>query len=66
MPMKQIPIAELVIKDMQKRIEIGLERYGKLLTSFNGRSSLQDLYEELLDACMYIKQRIIEDESSRK
>jgi hypothetical protein len=50
------PIADLVISDMQTRKEIGYSRYNKYLQANNGRDGLRDLYEELLDACMYIRQ----------
>jgi hypothetical protein len=54
------PIQTLVIKDMEARKTIGLRRYGTLLQPFNGRDALRDLYEELLDATMYIRQVIYE------
>lgn len=50
------PIYEMVIEDMKERAEHGKDIYGTYLQSFNGRDGLQDLYEELLDACVYIKQ----------
>lgn len=59
-------IADLVIQDIAARKELGLAKYGVPLQPFNGRNALQDLYEELLDAAKYIKQRIVEDEESRK
>lgn len=55
-------VADLVIEDMVIRKQLGLERYGRYLTTHNGRNGLQDLYEELLDACMYIKQVLLEQE----
>lgn len=54
-------IQELVIEDMEKRRELGKKNYGTELYPNNGRDALQDLYEELLDACMYIKQVIVEN-----
>lgn len=50
------PIVDLVIKDLQDRKKVGIERYGTPLQANNGRDALQDLYEELLDAAQYIKQ----------
>jgi hypothetical protein len=50
---------------MEERIALGLSRYGKYLTTNNGRSSLQDLFEELLDATMYCKQKIEEDKMKK-
>jgi hypothetical protein len=58
-------IVDLVVKDMLHRKEVGIERYGVALQSFNGRNALQDLYEELLDACCYIKQVIEEQEAPK-
>ena len=49
---------DLVIADMAARKEFGLAKYGSLLQASNGRDNLQDLYEELLDACVYIRNEI--------
>lgn len=49
---------DLVIADMAARKEFGLAKYGTLLQASNGRDNLQDLYEELLDACVYIRNEI--------
>lgn len=49
---------DLVIVDMAARKEFGLAKYGSLLQPGNGRDNLQDLYEELLDACVYIRNEI--------
>jgi hypothetical protein len=48
-------IQDLVIADMEARKAIGLKRYGTLLQAGNGRDFLKDTYEELLDACNYIR-----------
>lgn len=53
-------IQAAVIADIEKRREIGIQRYGTALQPNNGRDALQDLYEELIDACMYIKQLMVE------
>ncbi len=53
-------VGELVIKDMQTRIDMGFKKYGTKLQTHNGRDALQDLYEELIDAVMYLKQTILE------
>lgn len=47
--------------DLHKRLEKGVETYGTPLTTFNGRNSLLDAYEEVLDLAMYIKQKLMED-----
>jgi hypothetical protein len=54
------PIWEMVIEDMEERNRVGAERYGTPLQAFNGRKSLQDLYEELLDAVVYLRTHIEE------
>jgi hypothetical protein len=54
------PVAELVIDDMRDRMAHGIETYGVALQAFNGRDQLRDLYEELLDACVYLRALMIE------
>lgn len=48
-------IVDLVVEDLKERKKLGLERYGVALQKDNGRDMLQDLYEELQDAVIYIK-----------
>jgi hypothetical protein len=55
-------IQDQVIEDLEHRKQLGLSTYGTLLYPHNGRDALLDLYEELLDACCYIKQFLIEDD----
>lgn len=50
----------LVVKDMTERNKVGIQRYGTPLQPFNGRNSLQDAYEEVLDLCVYLKNAIEE------
>lgn len=52
---------DLVIEDICARDAVGRERYGTPLQPFNGRSALIDLYQELLDAVVYVRQKIEED-----
>lgn len=54
-------IQDLVIADIDARKQLGLKKYGTLLQANNGRSFLQDLYEELIDACMYVKGALEEE-----
>lgn len=56
----------LVIQDMEARKEFGLKKYGTLLQAKNGRDALKDLYEELLDAIVYVRQVIEEDRLDRE
>jgi hypothetical protein len=50
----------LVIEDMRSRDHLGRRRYGAPLQAGNGRDVLVDLYQELLDACVYTRQLIEE------
>lgn len=52
------PVWELVIDDMRQRDNEGRKKYGTPLQASNGRDALIDLYQELLDACVYIRQEI--------
>lgn len=54
-------IHELVIEDLRKRLEIGIERYGQPLQAHNGRNAILDAYEEVLDLAVYLKQRLVEE-----
>jgi hypothetical protein len=56
----EVVVVDKVINDLKGRSELGLKKYGHLLETFNGRSSIQDAYEESLDQSMYLKQRILE------
>ena len=50
----------LVIRDMADRDVIGNERYGTRLQPHNGRDSLVDAYQEILDTAVYLRQAIFE------
>ena len=58
-----VEIVGLVIKDLEARSEVGLQRYGEKLKAFNGRDSLLDAYQEALDLCMYLRQALAERQS---
>lgn len=47
------PIQQLVIRDMNARWALGVERYGTSLQVGNGRRMSQDFLEELQDALVY-------------
>ena len=49
-----------VISDLKKRECLGLQKYGKALSRYTDEDMLQHLYEELLDASMYIKTLILQ------
>jgi hypothetical protein len=57
------PIWELVIEDMRARDAGGREKYKTPLQAFNGRDADVDLYQELLDAVAYQRQKIEERRS---
>ena len=48
-------ITDLVVADIREREAVGHKKYGKPLLPNDGRDSMQDLYEELLDAAQYIR-----------
>lgn len=51
-------IWKLVQQDMEARGRLGSERYGVPLTADTPKDFLQEHYEELLDACVYIRAEI--------
>ena len=44
-----------VVKDMKKRDKFGTKKYKIPLNIHTEKDMLQEHYEELLDACVYIK-----------
>ena len=60
------PIHELVKKDLDKRAALGKKKYGQYLYIKNGRSAMQDAFEEALDFCCYAKQWLLEQEMESK
>lgn len=59
-------VAEIVLRDIQSRVDAGEQKYGKKLQTFNGRDALWDLYQELIDAVMYLRQAILERDAARR
>jgi hypothetical protein len=53
-------IATLVQQDIESRAKKGREEYGTRLQAGNGRDALADAYQEALDLCMYLRQRLEE------
>lgn len=51
-----------VIDDMRERDRLGRERYGTPLTTGNGRNHLVDAYQEKLDAAVYLRSWIEEND----
>ena len=58
-------VADLVLADIQARVEMGYRKYGTKLQTFNGRDALWDAYQEAVDLVMYLRQEIAERESER-
>ena len=56
---------DLVIADMMARDQFGLQKYGTHLQPFNGRDALIDLYQELLDAVVYLRLAIYERDNPK-
>lgn len=59
-------VQDAVIADIQIRKQLGEERYGSALMSFNGRFTIQDAYEEAIDLSMYLKQILLEQRYGRR
>jgi hypothetical protein len=53
-------LVEMVLDDINERMEVGVARYGTTLQPFNGRDSVADAYSEALDLLVYLKQSVIE------
>jgi len=51
---------DLVKKDIDVRDAFGKKKYGVRLQPFNKRDTLRDIYEELLDAIVYIRSLLYE------
>jgi hypothetical protein len=54
------PVYRMVIADILSRVDAGRQKYGTPLQTHNGRSARWDLYQELIDACLYERQYIEE------
>ena len=55
-------VQSLVIADIERRRNVGIERYGQALMPNNGRNAILDAYEETLDLCCYLRQLLLEQE----
>jgi hypothetical protein len=53
-------IRDQVADDLMARKAFGLSKYGTILQTHNGRNFLTDLYQELLDASVYARGRLLE------
>lgn len=59
-------VQDRVIADMEESKRVGLERYGSVLKTFNGRRSIQDVHEEVRDLFVYLTQIRMEAEATRE
>ncbi len=50
---------DYIIEDIQKRNAVGIEKYGVELNPTTNQNMMLHLYEELLDAVVYIKTEIL-------
>mgnify|MGYP003345817272 CR=1 FL=1 len=66
MKKKKKPVGHYLLSDIKKRMKVGKKSYGTYLFTNNGRDAMLDLYEELLDACFYIKQAMMERDKNGK
>jgi hypothetical protein len=65
--MKQTEVLPLVLQDITDRVQVrGMATYGRPLTTGDGRDSLWDAYEEVLDLAVYIRKEIEERRLSRE
>lgn len=53
-------VTELVHADLDARDALGRERYGVSLKPFDGRQTLWDAYQEVLDLAQYLRKEIYE------
>lgn len=53
-------LKHLIMDDLSERAAVGLQKYGRLLETHNGRDALMDLYQEALDGVMYAAQYLLE------
>ena len=53
-------IWDLVVEDMRGRDALGTAKYSQQLKPHDGRDSLIDCYQEILDAAVYLRKAIYE------
>ena len=62
MEQEDLELAKYIVNDFVSRDEMGFNKYGQNLETNDGRPTVWDLYQELLDACQYAKKLIIEQD----
>jgi NTP pyrophosphatase (non-canonical NTP hydrolase) len=58
-------VADLLLADIAERVEMGIGKYGTKLQTYNGRDSLWDAYQEVIDLAMYLRKEIAERKNIR-
>lgn len=53
-------VLDQIVQDMRERNDIGTQRYGGPLLAHDGRNSMVDAYQELLDALVYTRKALME------
>lgn len=59
-------VQDRLIANIELRKELGIERYGSPLMTYNGRHSLRDAMEEAVDQATYLTQAVMEEEGGRR
>lgn len=59
----KVNVTDQLISWLREREQKGYETYGGPLTTFNGRNSVQDALEEILDYAQYVYQWKLEREA---
>jgi len=54
----------MLLEKLEERRQLGIEKYGTELMTFNGRNVSQDYSEELLDAIQYLTQHFMQLEAT--
>ncbi len=57
---EDMELARIIVNDFVARDLYGFEKYGQNLETNDGRPTVWDIYQELLDACQYSKKLIEE------
>jgi hypothetical protein len=59
-------VTDAVVQDLQDRRDGGVKKYGMELESHNGRDALVDMYQELTDSVLYLRQYLMEVQDFRQ
>ena len=59
-----VEILPIVVEDLAARVNKGFKTYGRRLESEDGRDTLWDAYEEVLDLALYLRKAIAERDST--